>query len=122
MPVVERRVMAPEHRGSTHSGVRFVAQAGGVCLEREAAAVRGRASAARVPLSIPLVPGVETIWDGRFAVTASIPGWRLIRAGGHFSLDRSSGVDASTPSPVVRPLARERVSHSFAPEVDHAEP
>ncbi len=122
LPAVERRIRAPEHRGSTHSGVRFVPRSGGVSLEREAAALWGRDGRPRAPLLTPLVPGVETIWDGRFAVTASVSGWRLERSGADLALDRRSRVDASTSWPVVRPLARDRVRHALAPEIPRANP
>lgn len=34
---------------------------------------------------LPLPPGVETVWDGRWAVTAASPGWSVVPAAGRLS-------------------------------------
>ncbi|MFN3932806.1 MAG: hypothetical protein ACK4JY_13805 [Brevundimonas sp.] len=35
------------------------------------------------PLSLP--PGEETVWDGRWALTAAAPGWRVVPAAGRMA-------------------------------------
>jgi tRNA(Ile)-lysidine synthase len=37
----------------------------------------------RPPPPLPLTPGVEAVWDGRWAITADQPGWSVVPAAGH---------------------------------------
>lgn len=41
--------------------------------------------ARRSPPPLPLPPGVETVWDGRWALTAADPGWSVVPAAGRLS-------------------------------------
>ena len=41
---------------------------------------------ARRPLPpLPLAPGVETVWDGRWALTAAGPGWSVVPTAGRMA-------------------------------------
>ena len=51
---------------------RLLAEAGGLMLVRETGDYRRQGE----PV-MDLTPGVETVWDGRFAVTVDAPGWRV---------------------------------------------
>ena len=59
-------------------GARIEAADGAAVVFREAGEFRRRA----VP-PLVLEPGVETVWDGRWAFTASGPGWTVRPAAGH---------------------------------------
>ncbi|HAV51500.1 MAG TPA: PP-loop family protein, partial [Brevundimonas sp.] len=54
------------------AGARLIAEAEGLTLVREAGEYRRRGE----PV-IDLIPGVEAVWDGRFALTVDEPGWRV---------------------------------------------
>lgn len=61
-------------------GARIEASADQVLVTREAGEF------ARRPLpSLPLVPGVETVWDGRWALTAAGSGWSVVPAAGRMA-------------------------------------
>ena len=57
--------------------------------------------ARRRPAPLPLAPGVETVWDGRWAITAAEPGWSVVPAAGRLAAlpkpDRAR-LDALPPS------------------------
>lgn len=53
-------------------GARLIAEAEGVTLVREAGDYRRK-----VEPVLDLVPGVEAVWDGRFALTVDQAGWRV---------------------------------------------
>ncbi|MCX7357146.1 MAG: tRNA lysidine(34) synthetase TilS [Alphaproteobacteria bacterium] len=116
---IERRVTSPEHRGSTHSHVEFVSLGeGAVELRRE---TLRRSEEPREPAMVVLEPGVETIWDNRFAVAAAEPGWRIRRSGDTPVLDRDP-IFPGTQRPTLRSLAADRVAHAFAPDINRAKP
>jgi tRNA(Ile)-lysidine synthase len=120
---LEARVMAAGHSGGTHGGVLFERDKDGVVLRREPAAVLGRSGGATAIAPLDLAVGVEVVWDGRFAVTAASPGWRLApaRDGGFVALRHGEHRDAANDL-VVRPLAMDRVAHAFAPDINRAKP
>jgi len=123
MEQVEPRVMSRDHRGSTHSGVAFEPVAGGVALKREAAAITGRAGGAAPLPPLTLVHNAETTWDGRYAVTARVPGLRLVPASsGGFTVLSDGEVCEAAEYLSVRPLAAERIRHAFAPDINRAKP
>lgn len=62
------------------SGARVVAAGGEVLVMREA----GELARRPVP-PLRLTPGVEAVWDGRFAFTAADPGWRVVAARGRLA-------------------------------------
>lgn len=118
MEQIEPRVMSRQHRGSTHGGVAFEPTKDGVALKREAAAIMGRAGGAPPLPALALDPGVETVWDGRYAVTSRTIGVRLVPArDGGFSITGAAAADLS-----ARPLAAARVAHAFAPDINRAKP
>jgi tRNA(Ile)-lysidine synthase len=39
----------------------------------------------RAPPPLPLPPGVETVWDGRWALTVESPGWSVVPAAGRMA-------------------------------------
>ncbi|HEX8662151.1 MAG TPA: ATP-binding protein, partial [Brevundimonas sp.] len=39
----------------------------------------------RPPSPLPLSPGVEAVWDGRWAITTDEPDWSVVRAAGHMA-------------------------------------
>ncbi len=123
MEQIEPRVMSRDHRGSTHSGVAFDPVSGGLVLRREVAAITGRSGGAAALPALPLLPNVETTWDGRYAVTARAPGLQLVPAanGGFTVLADGEPCDAAEYLS-VRPLAAERVAHAFAPDINRAKP
>ena len=58
-------------------GARLVARGDRLTMTREAGDYRRRA----MPV-VDLVPGVEAVWDGRFALTVEEPGWRVVPLAG----------------------------------------
>lgn len=72
-----QRLAAGEDFTAGLAGARLIAGAGGLTLVREAGDYRRRAE----PV-VELVPGVERVWDGRFALTADEPGWRVVPLAG----------------------------------------
>jgi hypothetical protein len=127
MVELERRVMRHGHRGSTHSGVDFTPAEDGVVLWREFGAVMGRSDGVPGLAALDLEAGVETIWDGRLAITAPEPGWRVAPARNDellaFEKDGRVLRYAEAREPFrLRPLAAARVVHAFAPDINRAKP
>ncbi|MBL0948717.1 tRNA lysidine(34) synthetase TilS [Brevundimonas sp.] len=71
------RVAAGENFTAGLVGARLIAGAEGLTLVREAGDYRRRVE----PVLHP-APGVEAVWDGRFAVTVDAPGWRVASLAG----------------------------------------
>ena len=59
---------------------------------------------ARRPIApLPLSPGVETVWDGRWALTAAEPGWNVVPAVGRLSaLSKGDRARLNALPPAVR--------------------
>lgn len=78
------RILARLHAGETFTavlcGARIEAGPDQVLITREPGEF-----ARRPRDSLPLPPGVETVWDGRWAVTATEPGWSVVPAAGRLS-------------------------------------
>lgn len=126
MAVLEHRVMH-ERRTFTHSGVEFAPTGRGVTLKREPGAVLGRADGAPAAAALSLMPNVEAIWDGRLAITATKPGWRVVPARNAELMAFENGLSQKRYRDVrnhinLRPLAAERVAHAFAPDINLAKP
>lgn len=66
------RIAAGENFTAGLVGARLVAGTDGLMLVREAGDYRRRGEPVQ-----DLISGVETVWDGRFAVTVDAPGWRV---------------------------------------------
>lgn len=65
---------------ATLCGARIEADGDGAVLMRDVGELTRRGAA-----PVPLAPGVETVWDGRWAVTADGPGWSAAAAAGHMA-------------------------------------
>ncbi len=72
---IHSRLQSGETFTATLCGARIEASGDRVLLAREAGEFIRRP---RPPL--PLIPGVETVWDGRWAITVDSPGWLVAPA------------------------------------------
>jgi tRNA(Ile)-lysidine synthase len=77
---LQRRLRSGEVFAATLCGARIEARDDGVLATREAGEFLRRPGP-----SLPLEPGVETVWDGRWAVTAPSPGWSVVPAAGRMA-------------------------------------
>lgn len=74
------RLRAGEAFTAVLCGARIEATADHILVTREPGEF------ARRPLApLPLPPGAETVWDGRWAITAAEPGWSVVPAAGRLS-------------------------------------
>lgn len=122
-----QRIFGEGYRGETHSGVEFAPMKGGVRLQREPGAVLGRADGVPPLLPLTLTANEEAIWDGRLAVTAPEPGWRVVPARTSHLVAFEKGLEKKRYAEVesthrLRPLAAARVAHAFAPDINRAKP
>jgi tRNA(Ile)-lysidine synthase len=127
MDALEARTMSADHRGSTQSGVEFKSTGDAVYLTRDGGAVLGRADGPKPLPPLELPAGVEVVWDGRIAVTASMPGWRAVPARNRELVAFENGLVHKPYAEVrelmnARSLATERVRHAFAPDINLAKP
>lgn len=74
------RLKAGEDFAATLCGARVEAAGDGVRVMREAGELGRRGTAPLV-----LAPGVEAVWDGRFAFRAGHPGWSVVAARGRLA-------------------------------------
>ncbi len=74
------RLRAGENFTATLCGARIEADGDRAALFREPGELTRRP-----PPPLPLSPGVEAVWDGRWAITTDEPGWSVVRAGGHMA-------------------------------------
>ncbi|ANP46930.1 tRNA lysidine(34) synthetase TilS [Candidatus Viadribacter manganicus] len=124
---LEQRIFSAGYRGETHTGVAFSPAKHGVTLERERGAVLGRTDGVPAIAPLSLIQNKEAIWDGRLAITASEPGWRVVPARNDALAAFENG---SPPAPYaevegilsLRPLTAERIAHAVAPDINHAKP
>lgn len=72
------RLHAGEDCIATLVGARVEARGDAVLITREAGEFARRSLA-----PLPLSPGEETVWDGRWAITVDQPGWSVVPAAGH---------------------------------------
>ena len=80
LEAVVSRLRAAEDFTATLCGARIEAQGAQIFVTREAGEFVRRP---RQPL--PLDPGVETIWDGRWGITVDAPGWSVAPAAGRMA-------------------------------------
>lgn len=84
---------------ATLCGARLDATADHITVHREAGEFTRRP-----PSDIPLTPGVEAVWDGRWAITVSEPGWTATAAAGRMSaLSRADRAILDTLPAAARP-------------------
>ncbi len=81
LSTIRTRLQSGEDFTATLSGARIEATGEYVLLTREAGEFARRP---RPPL--PLSPGVETVWDGRWAVMVDAPGWTVAPAAGRMAV------------------------------------
>ncbi|WP_371135951.1 tRNA lysidine(34) synthetase TilS [Brevundimonas sp.] len=77
LEAVRSRLARGDDFTATLCGARVEARGDQVLLSREAGEFIRRQ---RPPL--PLTPGAETVWDGRWAITVAEPGWSVVPAAG----------------------------------------
>ena len=75
-----RRLGAGEAFTAVLCGARIEAGPDHILVTREAGEF-----ARRPAPPLPLVPGEETVWDGRWAITAAQPGWSVVPAAGRLA-------------------------------------
>jgi tRNA(Ile)-lysidine synthase len=75
-----QRLRAGEDFAASLCGARIEANGAAVVLMREAGEFLRRP-----PTPLVLTPGVEAVWDGRFAFMAQTPGWSVVPARGRLS-------------------------------------
>ncbi|MDP1912033.1 tRNA lysidine(34) synthetase TilS [Brevundimonas sp.] len=80
LDAIHARLAGGEDFTATLCGARIEARGDQTLLIREAGEFIRRP---RPPL--PLIPGVETVWDGRWAITADSPGWSVAPAAGRMA-------------------------------------
>jgi tRNA(Ile)-lysidine synthase len=80
LDAILRRMAAGENFTATLSGARLEAAGDRVLVTREAGEFLRRPSA-----PLPLGPGVEIVWDGRWAITVDEPRWAVVPAAGRKS-------------------------------------
>jgi tRNA(Ile)-lysidine synthase len=74
------RLHSAEPFTATLSGARISAEEDHALITREAGEFTRRP-----PPPLPLSPGVETVWDGRWSVTVAEPGWSVVPATGRMA-------------------------------------
>jgi tRNA(Ile)-lysidine synthase len=80
LQAVVSRIRAAEDFTAALCGARIEARGAQVFVTREAGEFVRRP---RQPM--PLDPGVETIWDGRWGITVDAPGWSVVPAAGRMA-------------------------------------
>lgn len=84
---------------ATLCGARIHATADHLHIHREAGELTRRP-----PSDIPLTPGIETVWDGRWAITVDEPGWTVTAAAGRMAtLSTADRAILNTLRAAVRP-------------------
>ena len=93
------RLRSGEAFTATLCGARIEAAADRVAISREPGELTRRP-----PPPLPLVPGVEAVWDGRWAITSGEPGWSVVPAAGRMAAlcDADRAVLKTLP-PAARP-------------------
>jgi tRNA(Ile)-lysidine synthase len=78
------RILARLRAGETFTaslcGARIEAAGDHILVTREAGEFVRRSAS-----PLPLAPGVETVWDGRWVITAAEPGWSVVPAAGRMA-------------------------------------
>lgn len=75
---LEAAMTRPGFTGATLGGARLKPVRDAVVLERDRGAVLGRADGATALPALDLPAGEDVAWDGRLALKANEPGWRVV--------------------------------------------
>ncbi len=101
------RLRAGETFTAVLCGARLAAGPDHILVTREAGEFARRP---RPPL--PLPPGVETVWDGRWAITAAEPGWSVVPAAGRLAaLSRADRARLNALPPAARGASPVLIRH-----------
>ena len=80
LDAIQTRLASGESFTATLSGARIEARGDQVRLTRESGELTRRP-----PPPLPLSADVETVWDGRWAITVDTPGWTVVPAAGRMA-------------------------------------
>jgi tRNA(Ile)-lysidine synthase len=107
---IDDAVQSGSFTGTTLSGALIRKRRGEIALSRDRGALEGRADGTPGIALLALPAGVETVWDGRLALTAPDAGWSVVVENGAPWLARGEERAALA---VASPhwLLRERVRH-----------
>lgn len=93
------RLGTPDAFTATLCGARIHATADHLHIHREAGEFTRRP-----PSDMPLTPGIEAVWDGRWAIMVAEPGWTATAAAGRMSaLSKDDRATLNTLPAAVRP-------------------
>jgi tRNA(Ile)-lysidine synthase len=109
---LEARFLDDGYRGETLGGALVSPLTEGARLARDPGAVLGRRDGTPGVEALALTPGVEAVWDGRYALIADAPGWRAAPGPEGPGLFRFVGPGGAPPR--VRSLLVEHIAHRLA--------
>jgi tRNA(Ile)-lysidine synthase len=75
-------------KGATLGGARLQRRAREIVITRDTGALTGRADGAKSVPALPLPANIETVWDGRVALSMARPGWSVVFENGAPGLAR----------------------------------
>jgi hypothetical protein len=106
----DRAITASDFEAATLAGALVRKRRGGIELSRDRGALAGRADGTPGVAPLALPAGVETVWDGRVALTAPEPGWSVVVERGAPVLARA---EERAPLAHASPhwLVKDRVQH-----------
>lgn len=112
LAALEARLSAPSFKSATLAGALLRRASAAILITRDAGALSGRADGASALRPLPLPVGVETIWDGRAAITAPAADWTVIVENGAPALAQNA---ARLPFTAANPrwLLAERVTREL---------
>ncbi|MBJ7448340.1 MAG: tRNA lysidine(34) synthetase TilS [Brevundimonas sp.] len=94
-----KRLATPDAFTTTLSGARIDAKTDYINIHREAGEFTRRP-----PLAIALTPGIEAVWDGRWAITVDEAGWTVTAAAGRMAaLSEADRAVLKSLAPAARP-------------------
>lgn len=94
------RLVAGDYFTATLCGARIDATPEHILIHREAGEFTRRP-----PPDITLTPGIEAVWDGRWAITVDEPGWTVTAAAGRMAtLSEADRTTLKALPPAARPI------------------
>lgn len=113
------RMEGPAFRGAALGGARVSAVAGGFRLGRDPGALEGRAGGPAAMAALALPRQIETVWDGRLALTPAEDGWSVAMARARPVLERRGErvaiADAAKAGIAAAWLLEVHVDHRLGP-------